>query len=263
MPPDTHGDADITRPSQARVYDYLLGGTDNYAVDRQTAEHVLRQHPGAREPAVANRRFLVRAVEELCGLGMRQFLDLGAGLPTAENTHQVAQRAGDGAHVVYVDNDATVLAHANALLGEQDRTGYVHADLRNVDQVLDSPTIGRLLDLDRPVALLLVAVVHYLADEDDPAGLIRRYVERLAPGSYVTITSASVTGIDPDVLPLINETTRQNRFPLHARTREEIAAMLDGLELVEPGLVSVTDWPEPSGAAPLQVPMLGAIARVP
>lgn len=252
---------DLTRPSQARLYDYLLGGTDNYAIDRQAVEHFLAQSPDARRSAIENRRFLIRVVEQLCSRGARQFLDLGAGLPTAENTHQVAQRAGNGARVVYVDRDPSVLAHAHALLGEQERTAYVHGDIRDPGTVLEGAR--ELLDFTRPVVVLAVAVLHFVPDEDDPAGLMRRYAGELVPGSHVVVSSASTTGLDPEVLALSESASERFRFPLHMRSREEIEGLFGGAVLEDPGVVPVQDWPVPSGAEPLTVPMLGGVARVP
>ena len=260
MPPDPAGEIDVTRPSPARLYDYLLGGTDNYAVDRQTAEHVLTHTPEARRSAVENRRFLVRVVEHLCAQGIWQFLDLGSGLPTAENTHQVARRAEQGARVVYVDRDPSVLAHARALLGAQDRTTYVHADITDVDAVIGGA--GALLDFTQPVAVLAVAVLHFLPDDAEPAALMRRYTGHLAPGSPVAMTAASTTGLDSRVLELAREASDRFRFPLYMRSREELEGMFGDATLAEPGLVPVQDWPAPAEAEPLTVPIFGGVAVV-
>ncbi|MGK5551195.1 SAM-dependent methyltransferase [Actinomadura kijaniata] len=250
---------DVTRPSPARVYDHLLGGKANYAVDRQTAAQILRSHPDVRETAVENRRFLLRVVTELARQGVRQFLDLGAGLPTNENTHQVAQRIAPGAKVVYVDNDPMALAHARALLGDQADTGYVHADMRDVDQVLGAGATRRLIDFTQPVGLLVISVLHFI--RDDPGGLLRRYVQALPAGSWTAMTHASATGMPAELLEQITKTYENAPNPLYFRPREEIEDMFAGLTLMEPGLVSVTDWPTPRQGPELTLPMLGAVGH--
>ncbi|MCP9964069.1 SAM-dependent methyltransferase [Actinomadura madurae] len=183
-------------------------------------------------------------------------------MPTAENTHQVAERADGGARVVYVDRDPSALTHARALLGPQARAGYVHADIRDVPAVLEAHETRQLLDFRRPVAVLMVAVVHFLDDEDDPAGLVRRYVDELVPDSFLVVSSASRTGIDAQTARVAEEASRRFRFPVHLRSREEIAGMFGGLELERPGLVPVQDWPAPGAGRDLVVPMLGGVARV-
>ncbi|MFD0854878.1 SAM-dependent methyltransferase, partial [Actinomadura adrarensis] len=164
---------DVTRPSSARVYDYLLGGKDNYQPDREVAEQVLQLAPELKNVAVENRRFLIRVVKQLAGQGFDQFIDLGSGLPTQENVHEVAQSINPDARVVYVDRDPLVLAHAQALLGSgRNNVAYVHADIRDLNTVLGDIEERQLIDFRRPVVLLLVAVLHFVADADGPAGLV-------------------------------------------------------------------------------------------
>jgi len=252
----------------ARMYNYLLGGRENYAADRQAAEHLLAMAPGTRELAVANRRFLERAVRHAVEQeGVRQFLDHGSGLPTADNVHQIAQRHDPSAHVVYIDNDPVVLAHGRALLADGPQTAMITADVRRIEQVLDHPDVKRLIDFSEPVAALFVSVLHCVPDSGDPPGIIRRVVDRLAPGSLVVLSH------------LVSEDERARRRLTdfldgvtggnwgRVRRPEEIASWLEGLELVEPGLVEVSAWrPDPGdvpGPQSSEWIELGAVARVP
>lgn len=253
---------DVSRPSPARVYDYLLGGKDNFAVDRQAAARVLEVSPESADTARANRAFLVRGARHMAeDLGIDQFIDLGAGLPTVQNTHEVVQAVTPRAQVVYVDNDPMTLTHARALLEENSRTGYVHADIRDVDAVLDDEVTRDLIDFARPVGLLAVAVLHFVPDSDDPARLLSRYADALAGGGHVALTHATRTGMDPVLLQRIDDTYRDAPSPLRLRSADEIRALLGGLEALEPGVVPVQDWPHAGTDGPLALPMLGALAR--
>ncbi|MFV2172381.1 SAM-dependent methyltransferase [Actinomadura sp. LOL_016] len=258
-----HGDNDVTRPSPARVYDYLLGGTNNWAADRQAAEAVLALSPQMRNVAVENREFLIRAVEHVTRQGATQFLDLGSGLPTQDNTHQVAQRHNPDAHVVYVDRDETVLVESHALLGDSDTTAYVQADVRDPGKVLEDAVTRRLIDFSRPVTLLLVAVLHFVPDDDDPAGLVAQYVEALPSGSTVVIASGSSKDMDPDLLDHINATFSKVPSPLYIRSHREITAMFNGLEILDPGVIPVRDWPTPGQGSRHPMTTIGGIGRVP
>jgi hypothetical protein len=227
----------------ARVYDYWLGGKDNFAADRQAAEIMMRETPHVVEGVRGNRAFLARAVRYLAGeCGIRQFLDIGTGLPAANNTHEVAQTVAPDSRVVYVDNDLIVLAHARALLtgAAEGATDYLNADLRNPEQILRDA--AATLDLTRPVAIMLVAVLHCIPAEDDPAGIVRRLVNAVPPGSYLVL-SHPANDIDVDGarrgLQQINQ-VMPNRLTF--RTQSQVAGFFDRLELVAPGLVRVPDW---------------------
>ncbi|MYW05486.1 SAM-dependent methyltransferase [Streptomyces sp. SID3343] len=233
-----HG-IDISVPSIARVYDALIGGKDNYAVDRAVAEAVMRIVPGAELGARGHRAVLARGVRFLAGQGIDQFVDLGSGLPAAQNTHQIAQAVNPDATVVYVDNDPIVLAHGRALLADNNRTTVITADMREPDVVLGHPDMSRLIDFDRPVALLLVGVVHHLADAEKPHDLVRVYRDALAPGSFLFLTHFVRSGRHAEeVEKVMLADLGSGRF----RTHEEITAFFDDLELVEPGLTFTRAW---------------------
>lgn len=227
-------------PNIARAYDAALGGKDNYAADRAFVAELEGITPDISVAARTNRQALIRGVRFLAGeAGIRQFLDLGSGLPSAQNTHQVAQRLAPRARVVYVDKDPTVLAHGRALLVENENTTVVTADLRHPAAVLEDPAVQRLIDFSQPVAVLLVAILHHLEDADDPAGLVRAYLEAVPAGSYLFITHfcRSVPSA-ADLERFFQSMLGSGRF----RTLEEIGGYFTGLEMVEPGLVPVTQW---------------------
>jgi S-adenosyl methyltransferase len=226
----------------ARVYDYWLGGKDNFAVDREAAEQVIAAYPGILSDVRAQRAFLANAVGYLAGVaGIRQFLDIGTGIPTANNTHEVAQDAEPGCRVVYVDNDPMVLAHARALLvGVTAPTAYVDADVRDTGKVLAEA--ARLLDFSKPVAVMLISVLHLIPDEDDPHAIVTRLLEAVPSGSWLALSHPA-----RDVHPkqVTEAASRFNQLaPAKAtlRTRAEILRFFNGLELLEPGLVQVHQW---------------------
>jgi hypothetical protein len=254
---------DTTAAHPARVYDYWLGGKDNYQADRDAADLVRQALPSVVQGALANRAFLRRAVEYLAGeAGVRQFLDIGTGLPTADNTHEVAQRVAPESRIVYVDNDPIVLAHARALLDSapEGATAYIEADLRDTAAILREA--GRTLDLSQPVALMMLAVLHFIPDDDDPAGLTGQLMDGLAPGSFVTI-SAGTDDIDTDQVTRAVGGFNHQRVAARVflRSHGDIARFFTGLDMVEPGLVPVTDWRPGVPAAP--VPCYGGMARKP
>ena len=234
---------DTTTPHPARVYDYWLGGKDNFAADREAAEKVIAANPTVLAGVRANRAFLARAVRYLAGeAGIRQFLDLGTGLPTAENTHQVAQAIAPEARIVYVDNDPIVLSHARALLasGPEGVTAYVQADIRATGKVLAAA--AETLDFGRPVAVMALMILQYIPDADDPWAITRQVLEPLAPGSYLTVSDT--TG-DIDAARVTEGTARLNeRMPtrLNLRSRPEFERFFAGLEMVEPGVVPLPEW---------------------
>ncbi|MGW3349346.1 SAM-dependent methyltransferase [Nonomuraea rubra] len=264
---------DTTKPSVARVYDYMLGGKDNYEIDRHVAQAALRIAPDAPEAALANREFLRRTVRYLAAeAGIRQFLDVGSGLPTQGNVHEVAQAVTPGAHVVYVDHDPIVLAHGRALLAVDETTTIIDADVREPEKILDDPRTRALIDLGEPVGLLLFAILHHLKDEEDPAGLAARLLRPLPSGSHVVISHFhNPMEAHPEVSEqaftaekLFNEHLGTGRW----RTREEILAFFDGLELLEPGLVPLPEWRPETGdhqAAPgiTYHTFVGGVARKP
>ncbi|MFO7399275.1 MAG: SAM-dependent methyltransferase [Actinomycetales bacterium] len=233
---------DPTVPSVARIYDYVLGGKDNFAVDREAAEKLLRASPNAREEALANRRFIGRAVRFLVGNGIRQFLDIGAGLPTQENVHEVALRAATESRIVYVDNDPIVLVHARALLADDRQTIAVEGDLREPEGILNNPEVTGHLDFSRPIGLMLVAILHFIPDD-----IVYRAVEtlrgRLVPGSAIVISHFSTGELGEEEIGTFKKiATQTSAGVLVPRTREEIRRFFDGCDLVEPGLVPVDDW---------------------
>jgi len=235
---------DISVPSVSRIYDYYLGGSHNFEVDREAARRAMEFMPGLPKTMQANRAFLRRAVRFAAQEGITQFLDIGSGIPTFGNVHEVAQAARPGAHVVYVDHDPVAVTHSQAVLAGNEDADVVAADLREPREILASSQVQRLLDLNRPVALLLVAILHFVDDSDDPQGAVAELRDALAPGSLLILTHASYEGI-----PLPQERSlgavdvyKDIRNPLIMRTREEIARFFEGYDMVEPGLVPMALW---------------------
>jgi S-adenosyl methyltransferase len=259
------------RPHPARVYDYLLGGKDNFAADREAAHKGLQANPDSRIPPRENRLFLRRAVRYLAEQGIDQFLDIGTGIPSAPNVHHVAQGINPRSRIVYVDNDPIVLAHARALLTSHPdgRTDYIDADLRDVDSILGSAALRNTLDLNRPVGLLLIAILHFVGDEHDPWNLVERLLAALPTGSYLALSH--LTGdFRPEAWEQVAEVYRRQGVTMKVRPEQQIARFFTGLELVEPGLQILPGWRpdlgEPSGhPAPsdAQVSVYGAVARKP
>lgn len=243
-------DTSVAHP--ARIYDYWLGGKDNFTADREAGELVIASRPGLRESVRANRAFLGRVVPLLAGeLGIRQFLDIGTGIPSANNTHEVAQRVASDARVVYTDNDPIVLAHARALLtgSSLGATAYLDCDLRDTDALLEQ-TAG-MLDFSQPVAIMMLGVLHLIPDDEDPWGIVAKLVAAVPSGSYLVITHPA-----SDLLPE-TQGEASRRYNEHVAThqklrdRAEVARFFDGLELLEPGLVQWHRWrPEAKDAAP-------------
>jgi hypothetical protein len=243
---------DVRVAHQARIYDYLLGGKDNFAADRVAAEAMLKIYPDTGSSARANREFLGRAVRYLAGeAGIRQFLDIGTGIPTAGNTHEVAQAIAPESRVVYVDYDPVVLAHARALLtsGDAGATEYINSDLRDTGAILSQA--ARLLDFTKPVAVTLLAILHAIPDADDPYAIVATLMDAAPSGSYLAITHGASDLIDPEALQGLYDSFKgkvQQQFQW--RTREEVARFLADTDLVEPGIVRVDDWhrePGPDG----------------
>ena len=244
-------------PTSARAYGWMLGGKDNYDIDRSFLLSTLPSFPECVDIARQNRQFLFRAVRYLTQeAGIRQILDMGCGLPTDNNVHQVAQRFAPDARVVYVDIDPIVLAHGRALLADDESTTVITADMRDQQSVLDHPEVRRLIDFREPVAVLFLSVVHHLVDADDPRRILRTVIDRAAPGSYLGLSQ--VVADDPARGAEMSAHISGSGIPWQTRTPAEFDAFLDGLEPVEPGLVNLAAWrpdPDQPPLAPVQEPL--------
>ena len=230
-------------PNVARIYDALLGGKDNYAADRQAAEELLTAVPGAERAARENRAFLGRAVRFLAGeAGIRQFLDIGTGLPTLGNVHEIAQAANPAARVVYADHDPVVVLHANVLLADAVTVAAVNADLRYPLDLLTSPAVRALIDFDEPVAVLLIAVLHFLEDSENPWKIVDCIKDHMAPGSYLAVSHVTGDDIPPDAMQQARAVYENASAPGVARERDDIDRFFDGLVMLAPGLVNVSAW---------------------
>ncbi|MEU7101519.1 SAM-dependent methyltransferase [Streptomyces longwoodensis] len=242
MTPMTEGlSIDPTKPSIARVYDYLLGGKDNYAVDREVGDVFKRDLPGSVAIAFANRAALTRAVREIATTtGVRQFIDLGSGLPTADNVHEVAQRHAPESRVIYVDTDPQVLVHGRALLERNEHTRVVAADVRAPEAIRHHPDTVELIDFEQPVAVIFSAVLHHVNDEEDPAGIVRFWKDQVPSGSYFFVSHFRSGNNEQtaEAETVLQQTFGRGRW----RTDQEILALLDGLEILEPGVVPASLW---------------------
>lgn len=260
---------DTSRPHPARIYDYGLGGKNHFAADREVAEKAFAAMPTGRTAARENRAFLGRVVGFLAAeAGIRQFLDIGTGLPTTGNVHEVAQRIAPESRIVYVDNDPLVLAHARALLTStpQGRTAYIPADLRDPAAILDSPETREVIDFTQPVALMLVAILHFIQDKDRPAQIIKTLVDALPPGSF--LAASHLTGEhDRAAWATIERDYRKAGMSAQWRDADEFARLaFTGLELIPPGVVLVSDWRQDSSGprpTPIEVSFNGGLARKP
>lgn len=258
-------------PSTARVYDALLGGSHNFAVDRQTAEAVRAALPGIEAAARANRAFLRRAVRHLLDLGVEQYLDLGSGLPTVGNVHEIVHRRDPAGRVVYVDIDPVAVAHSHAILREQPSVTAVQADLRDPPSILSRPDVRRLLHPDRPTGVLAVASLHFVPDSDDPGGIIAAYRDALPGGGYLVVSHVSEDRLLPEQsgrIAAARSVFAPTRSTAVLRTADEVAGLLGAWgEIAEPGVVPIQDWnPEPSTVddppeGPLPVTVLVGLAR--
>ncbi|MBT3155015.1 SAM-dependent methyltransferase [Streptomyces sp. CHD11] len=235
---------DVTVPSVSRMYDYYLGGSHNFEVDRQAARRAMEFMPGLPKIMQANRAFMRRAVRFAAAEGITQFLDIGSGIPTFGNVHEVAQEADPDARVMYVDHDPVAVAHSQAVLEGNDGADILAADLRKPWEILNSPEVSRLIDLNRPVALLLVAILHFVEDTDNPYAAVTELREALAPGSMLVLTHASYDGVPlpPERAGGAVDVYQNIRNPLIMRTRDEIARFFEGYDMVEPGLVPMPQW---------------------
>lgn len=245
---ESGADLDNGTASVARVYDYLLGGKDNFAADRQLGEQLVAAFPESPWIAQQNRAFIGRAVTYCAERGLTQFLDLGSGLPTMDNVHEVARRVNPQASVVYVDNDPIALAYANALLATSSGVVAISGDVREPGQILDVVREQRLLDLTRPFVVILAAILHFITDDEDPAAIIEAFTDVMPPGSYL-ILSAAHHDATPAQSARATEMYRSASSPMVTRSKRDIAAYFDGLELAEPGMACTCEWRalEPSG----------------
>lgn len=232
---------DLDTASAARCYDFYLGGAHNFAVDRELGRKVMEVVPNVQEIALHNRAFLRRAVRYCLDRGIRQFLDIGSGIPTAGNVHEIAHAVDQQARVVYVDNEPVAVAHSNTILDGVDNASVVHADLLDVDKVLDAPETRRLLDFSQPIAVMMVALVHFVPDSAQPREVIRSYHDRLPAGSYLGFSH--VTGDHyPEGTTGLVKLYENSSNPVTLRTRDEVAELVSDFELVDPGVVYVPEW---------------------
>ncbi|MFF3438402.1 SAM-dependent methyltransferase [Streptosporangium sp. NPDC002721] len=247
-------------PNAARMYDYFLGGKDNFQADRELAELVLSVLPETREGTRENRKLIGRIVEYLLGKGIRQFLDLGSGLPAQQNVHEVALRLAPDARVVYVDHDTVVCTHGRALLAGGDRAAMVQGDVRRPESILGDPEVRALIDFDQPVAVLMMFLLHLVADEDDPQGFVAAYREALAPGSYLAISHVGGDAA-PERTARISEFYQKANMPFRPRPGEEIGRFFGDFELIPPGLANgrqqdhTLPFADPGSAMPIDEEM--------
>ncbi|WP_426512643.1 SAM-dependent methyltransferase [Dactylosporangium sp. McL0621] len=243
---------DTTVPHPARRYDYWLGGKDNFAADRESGDAVAAAFPTIRTAIIENRAFLRRAVTFLTAqAGIRQFFDIGTGIPTSPNVHEIAQSIAPTARVVYVDNDPVVLSHARALMtsAPEGATAYIDADLRDPNKILNDADLRRVLDMSAPVALMLVAILHFIPAEADPYGIVARLVDALPSGSYLVMSHATYDFMPPEAIAKL-DAADSGQIKFNPRSRDDFARFFDGLELLPPGIVSIAEWRAEDEPAP-------------
>lgn len=258
-------DIDTSKPQSARIWNYWLGGKDHYSVDREAGDGVLAAIPDIAIGARAERAFLIRVVRYLAGeVGIRQFLDVGTGLPTLNNTHEVAQATAPECRIVYVDNDPLVLAHARALLTstKEGVTDYVSADLRNPDTILTEA--AKTLDFSRPIGLMLLGVVNHIMDSAEAHSVVNRLVAALPSGSYLALSHSTAEIHGQLMLDVMREVNERGGTPITARSRQELVRFFDGMELLDPGVVSCSLWrPDPIDiGTPAEVYLFGGVGRI-
>lgn len=255
---------DVAKPNAARCYDYYLGGAHNFAVDRQFARRIVSAMPSIRQVAQSNRAFLRRAVLFCLERGVRQFLDIGAGIPTVGNIHDIAAREVSEARVVYVDNEPTAVAHGRTMLGGQDRATIIGGDLLDVDGVLNAPETRRMLDLSQPVGIMMVALLHFVPDVQAPREVLKHYHDAVAPGSFLGLSH--FTGDDrPEEVDAVVELYDRSITPVTVRTRAEVAELVSSFETVDPGVVYLPEWhpesPEDVAEDPASSCLYGVLGR--
>lgn len=243
-------DVDVEQPSAARVYDYYLGGGNNFASDRELAKKVLAVAPEIRSAALANREFLQRVVRYCVSRGITQFIDIGSGIPTVGNTHEIAQRMGPERRIVYVDNEPVAVSHSELMLSDVPNTAVVQRDVRDVEGVLNAESTRELVNFDEPVAIFMFALLHFIPDSDEPAAMLERYRKAMAPGSVLAISH--VTGDElPAEMDAVVDLYRNSQNPGTLRGREELRTLLSSFEILEPGVIFTPTWrpdrePDPS-----------------
>ncbi|MBB4919864.1 SAM-dependent methyltransferase [Streptosporangium saharense] len=259
---------DPTVPSSARVYDYLLGGKDNLAVDRTFADRLLTVAPDARLTARANRDFLVRTVRTMAERGIRQFVDLGTGIPTSPSVHEIAHAADPSATVVYVDYDPVVRLHAEVLLSSGKNVTSVQADVRRPGDIVEDPEVTRLIDFSEPVGLIMVAVLHFVTDAEDPDGVVEEFARRVAPGSHLALSHVTSES-SPAARAQLSSGTANTPMQVTFRPHERVRALFGPFELLDPGLVAVQDWradddglPPLPGGGPPRIRVDGGLGRL-
>jgi hypothetical protein len=257
---------DVEKASAARLYDYFLGGSYNFEVDRELGRKLAEAAPGVYEFTRLNRSFLRRAVRYLSQQGIDQFLDIGSGIPTAGNVHEIAQGANPDAKVVYVDNEPVAVAHSELLLEDNHNAVAFEADLRDPDSILWHEKTRKMLDFSRPIGLLSVAVYHFVPDADDPLALAARYRAALPSGSYLAVSHVTEDSMGDQVRQLV-DLMRSSQNPVTPRTKDHFTALFDGFELVEPGVVFTPQWhpesPEDVGERPQDSAVYAAVGRRP
>jgi SAM-dependent methyltransferase len=258
--------ADVTKASAARMYDYYLGGAHNFAVDRELARMALALVPDGQLIAQANRAFLHRAVQYLLAQGVRQFIDIGSGIPTAGNVHEIAQREAPESRVLYVDHDPVAVAHSELILHGNRGARVLHADLRRPEEIIDAPMLAELLDLSQPVGVLMVAVLHFVSESDRPDDAIKQFRDLVSPGSYLAISQGTGESRTAETKQAA-ELYRSTDTPVTFRSREQVRELFQGWELVEPGVVWVSewrpDWPDDVGSDPAFTSLAAAVGRKP
>jgi hypothetical protein len=257
-------DIDTSKPQSARIWNYWLGGKDHYPVDRVAGDEVLAKIPDIADGARAERAFLIRVVRYLVAeVGIRQFLDIGTGLPTLNNTHEVAQATAPECRIVYVDNDPLVMAHARALLTSTPEgvTDYIHADLRDPEMIVDEA--ARTLDFSQPIGLMLLGVVNHIMDSDEAYSVVQRLLKVLSSGSYLALTHSTAEVHGERMLEVMRQVNERGGTPIRARTRQQLIRFFDGTELLDPGVISCSFWrPDPIDVGvPAEVYLFGGVSR--
>ncbi|HEX2418633.1 MAG TPA: SAM-dependent methyltransferase [Micromonosporaceae bacterium] len=233
---------DLTRASAARIYDYNLGGSHNFAVDREVADRINRAMPDFAGLQRANRAFLRRAVKFIVNAGIRQLVDLGSGIPTVGNVHEIAQGVAPESRVVYVDIDSVAVIHSNAILKGNDRAAAIQANVRDVDQILATPTLRSLIDFSQPTAVLMASVLHYIPDDDEALGVVRTFRDVMSAGSYLMISHGTLEGSTSDEIQAGVQAGNANEVSVTMRSRAEIIRMFEGFDILEPGVVFTPQW---------------------
>jgi hypothetical protein len=252
---------DTTQMSHARAYDYVLGGKDNFAVDREAAEQVIALAPDLPALGRAQRRFLLRVTQMCAEAGIRQFLDVGAGIPTSPNVHEAARGIASDARVVYIDNDPIVFVHNNARLATDDGVISIKADVREPDRLLDQLWSQHLVNFDEPLLVLFIGLFHLVTDQEDPAALVARFRERMAPGSHICIAQFCDDGSDRAAKAKLEEISVNSPAPMNFRRRDEIERFFDGFELLPPGVVDVQQWWPDETAPPTMLKVAAGVGR--